>query len=134
MRHAIVGFFLAVTMAEFAAGSDGEVSRATLFRLGLGGMELLTDADGAQIRGEGIASSWGRSLVTGVLIDPVSSSYVTGTDTNGARSIEKRKGKAVQAAHAQNSAINLSLSVTSNGFYFGKLAAGAGGRGWASGK
>jgi hypothetical protein len=78
---------LAMGVAQVHA-EDGRVSRSALSALGLGGMRVVSDADGMQVRG---MSGWayadtfrsGRSLVVAQIVDPKTNSYMFASDTNG---------------------------------------------------
>lgn len=126
MRTAlVVGLFVALTsMPAFA--QDGNVSQATLKNLGLGGVQLMSDSEGLQIRGmSSNAESSGQSLIVGQLVDPLTNSFAFGSDTNRARGTAENAGlnPDSDANHTQGSALTLSLTV---GAYTGALSGGAG--------
>jgi len=129
---------LASVLAAPAFAGDGHVPKSTLDRLGLAGMQPVSDAEGMQVRGmSGCARVLGRSLVSGLLLDPVTTSYVFGADSNSATSSAENGGCRVkaQATHQQLSNVSLSLTVSiDNGLssvFDGYLIGGAGGSGMA---
>ena len=133
MRYA---YFLAAVLACLLTASayagDGYVPQSTLAVLGLADMEVVSDIEGLQVRGmRGAATSLGRSLVVGLVIDPESSSFVFGSDTNsaGAYSETTFLNPVAEATHVTASAIDLSRTV---GTFTGVLIGGSGGSGIAS--
>jgi hypothetical protein len=137
MRYALsIIVILSLMGTAPALADDGHVSPNTLSALGLGGMEVVSDAEAMQVRGlSGNAWTQGLSIVMGILIDPNTKSYVWGTDVNYAHASAENAGLQVltQAEHAQSSAIALDLEVTSvPGIYVGVLAGTAGGSGIAA--
>lgn len=136
MRHVLLlAALVAVLSTSTAFAGDGHVPRATLDNLGLSGMEVLSDDAGAEVRGmSGNAMAMGLSLVSGVLIDPNTKSFVFGADVNQAMSSAENAGLQVltRAQSQQASAIALNLDVTSvNGQFIGTLVGGAGGSAFA---
>jgi hypothetical protein len=131
---------LAVVFAALVAApvlaDDGNVPQPTLNVLGLAGMETLSDAEGMHVRGlSGNAHTQGLSLVTGLLIDPATKSYVFGTDTNYAHADAENAGCMVftWAEHEQASGVALSLDVTTlTSDFSGILLGAAGGFGYAA--
>ncbi len=76
---------LAVLLALVAAPAlAGEVPQATLSSLGLGDMQVVSDAQGMQVRG--MASSFGMvkgtSLIFGQLLTPDTKNFVVGSSVN----------------------------------------------------
>jgi hypothetical protein len=134
MRYALA--LVAVLMAAPVFAGEGHVPQSTLDSIGLAGMETLSDADGMQVRGmSGNAHTQGLSLVSGLLIDLGTKSYVFGSDTNYAHATAENAGLQVltQASHIQASSLVLSLNVTSvQGIFSGLLRGAAGGSGMAS--
>lgn len=119
---------LLLTASAFA--DNGNVRKSTLADLGLAGADILSDDEGMEIRGlSGNAAARGISLVTGLLLDPNSLSFVVGIDTNGAASSAENAGINIltKAAENQASAIDISLSVMGTSIYNGILIGGAGG-------
>ena len=137
MRHTFsLAMMLSSLLTASALAGDGNVPQSTLNVLGLAGMEIVSDEEGMQVRGmSGAAATMGHSLVSGVLIDPGTNSYVFGVDANTASaSLETTSFLPVTGpSHATLSTVNLSLSVTSPlGAFSGVLIGGAGGSGSAS--
>jgi hypothetical protein len=78
---------LGVVLLLFAApafAGDGNVPQGTLSSLGLGGMQVVSDAQGMQVRG--LASSFGSvtgtSLIFGQLLTPDTKNFVIGSSVN----------------------------------------------------
>ncbi|MGE3999537.1 MAG: hypothetical protein AB7I48_04920, partial [Planctomycetaceae bacterium] len=132
-----------VTMAAlftlFVAGAaraeDGHVPQSTLASLGLGDMQVLSDNDGMAVRGMSGATAWGTSVVTGLLLDPDTKSFVIGTDANMSGSSSSAYSKHGSFAYQDNhSYVELALVVsTSTSNFTGLLIGGAGGNSAASG-
>ena len=118
------------------AMADNHVPRATLEMLGLGEMEVLNDSQGMEVRGlSGNAVTMGLSMVSGLLIDTNTNSFVFGSDTNNAMATAENAGLHIltMVGHSQMSAVSLNLDVTTiNGAFSGILMGGAGGNGAAS--
>jgi hypothetical protein len=133
MKYALcLAAMLTFFPAAPALAEDGHVPQATLRALGLAGMDTVSDEEGTQVRGmasgSGIAMS--RSLVTGLLIDPNTKSYVWGTDLNIAAACLEASCiiTAPDPYTETTSTIDLNLDVSSNfGTFSGVLIGGAGG-------
>lgn len=127
-----------VLMASQSFAADTHVPKSTLESLGLSGFETVSDEEGMQVRGMSAnAMSMGLSLVTGLLIDPETKSFIFGTDANAAAATAENAGKQVltQVSHKQNSSVSLSLDTSSvGGFFTGTLYGSAGGSGMAAGQ
>lgn len=137
MRYAYsLAFLLAPLMAASADAGDSHVPQSTLAAVGLADMQMLTDAEGAEVRGlSGNAAARGLSLVSGLLIDPATNSFVFGSDVNATMANAENAGLQVftMANTFQNSAIALDLNViTGVSFYNGILFGAAGGNAFAS--
>jgi hypothetical protein len=130
---------IVVLCAAPALAGDGQVSSNQLAKLGLGGMKVMTDTQGMQVRGmSSNTQSDGLSLVFGVLTfsSPNGTVFVVGADTNRARATSENAGlNAVSfSQHSQRSAIALQLGpiVGPGGLQFlGFAIGGAGGNGTA---
>ncbi|OHB82496.1 MAG: hypothetical protein A2V98_24440 [Planctomycetes bacterium RBG_16_64_12] len=137
MRYvlSLVAVFVCLLAAPVFA-ADGNVSQPTLDILGLSGMQTLSDEDGMQVRGMSSAAwTQGLSLVSGLLVDPATKSYVLGADVNRADASAENAGFQVlsQASHAQSSSLSISLEVTtSTSSFIGMIIGGAGGSGSAA--
>ncbi|HEX5103138.1 MAG TPA: hypothetical protein VFV87_04975 [Pirellulaceae bacterium] len=118
-----------------ALADDGQISKTALRSLGLGGMQVLSDADGMQIRGlSSNAASGGTSMIAGQLVfnDANGSQLVTGSDLNTSRSTAENAGlNAVSnATHSQGSGLILTLGPIVNfaGFQFSGALSGQAGQ------
>ncbi len=123
----------APALASGVAAEDGHVSPSTLSALGLPALDLLSDAEGLQVRGQSAeAATRGTSLVAGLVFDPVSTSFLSGSDTDlAASTADGTKGIVVAQAHV--SALDLTLAVgTGSSAFLGVLVGGAGGFSQAS--
>ncbi len=133
-----VASVMVVLMASQAFAGDTRVPQSTLDTLGLAGLETVSDEEGMQVRGmSASAMTMGLSLVTGLLIDPETKSFIFGADANAAAATAENAGKQVltQVSHIQASSLNLSLNVASvGGIFNGSLMGGAGGSGMAAGQ
>lgn len=118
-------------LATRGFAADGQVPAAVLQRLGLGGMQALSDEDGIGVRGlGGNAMARGLSLSTGLVIDRSTNSFVSGNDANAAIASAENAGFLhwTRALTSQQSAFNLKLEVAgANGPFTGVLIGGAGG-------
>ena len=119
-----------------AFAEDGNVSESALQSLGLADIQSMTDEEGMEVRGmSGSAMAMGLSLVTGLVIDPATKSFVFGADANAAMSTAENAGKQIftQAQTVQSSSVALSLNVvTSTSSFSGVLVGGAGGAAFGS--
>lgn len=122
---------LVCLLAAPALGDDGHVPQATLDTLGLAQMETLSYEEGMQVRGmSGSAATIGMSVVTGLIIDPNTKSYIFGTGTNFAGACLETicPLSPPDPYHEQASGVDLGLEVFSGGEEFlGLLFGGAGG-------
>jgi hypothetical protein len=75
---------LVASVAIPAVADDGQVPQPTLRALGLGGMQVATDAQGAQVRGRSSAfvSVKGTSLIFGQLLTADTKNFVVGSSVN----------------------------------------------------
>ncbi len=114
MKNAVAVFAVLLAGAMPALAEDGRVSGTTLSALGLDGMEVVSDADGMEVRGmSSSAMSMGTSLVFGQIIDPATKSFVVGSDINTASATAENAGKNIASAvqHSQSSSLALLLDV-----------------------
>jgi hypothetical protein len=121
-------------VAAPAFARDGSVPKSTLVRLGLAGMQTVSDQEGMQVRGmSGAARTLGRSLVNGLLISPDTKSFVFGSDVNSVAAEGERAGCGIiKVGHVHSSGVQLDLQVaTEAGVFNGTLIGGAGGHGFA---
>jgi hypothetical protein len=103
-----------VAFSSSAFAGDGNVSRANLSALGLGGLQPMSDAQGMQVRGmSSNAASGGSSLIFGALTfnDGSGTQFVAGSDFNTSRSTAENAGlnASSTANHSQGSGLILTL-------------------------
>ncbi|MGD9858045.1 MAG: hypothetical protein AB7U20_24125, partial [Planctomycetaceae bacterium] len=103
-----------------ALAEEGQVSNQTLSAVGLGGMQVMSDVDGLQVRGlSSNAASGGSSLLVGQMAfnDANGTQFVFGSDFNTSRATSENAGlNAVSTAqHNQGSGLILSLGPIVNG-------------------
>jgi hypothetical protein len=132
MRNALPFALAAILVAAPALATDRQVPDSTLAAVGLSGLEAMSDAQGNQVRGMSTGvRSFGVSMVSGLIIDPVTNSFIFGSDANTASSAVIGGF----AASQQTSAVSLNLVIESNGTYpgfYGTLLGGAGGSAFAN--
>jgi hypothetical protein len=140
MKYTIMLAALSGLLLTASAGAeDGHVSHAALGSLGLGDMHALSDAEGMTVRGMsgggGFAKAWGSSIVSAVLIDPATKSFVVGSDTNGSKSVSTGSNKKGPVAFQTNfSSVEFKLEIeTDKSTFNGFLVGGAGGKSTAFG-
>lgn len=108
---AIVALLVSSALAE-----DRTVSKSTLAALGLGQMEVMSDAEGLQVRGmSSNAAAFGASLSAGQMSDPrTPGNFLVLTDTNGSRGNAENAGLSIASAATQGpqgSALNGTLDI-----------------------
>lgn len=120
-------------MGGAAMAGDGQVSQSTLSQLGLGELQVMTEAEGMEVRGmSSNAMSMGTSLVFGQLIDPATKSVMAGSSINTAGA-NGGKWSFSFAKQSQDSSLHLNLHVWSwKSPFHGSLSGWAGGGGIAS--
>ena len=141
MRYALPLAFVAVLVwlsAAPAFAGEGHVPQSPLRSLGLAGMEIVSDAEGMQVRGmSGCARVMGISMVAGLVIEPSTKSFVFGSDANFVKANAENAGCRMRAeAYKQHqSFVELQLTIDMvNGpysHYEGTLFGGSGGSGFA---
>jgi hypothetical protein len=141
MRYAFSVSLVAVLVCLLAApalAGDGNIPRSTLNRLGLGGMQTVSDAEGMQVRGmSGCARVMGISVVSGLLLEPSTKNFIFGSDANYVMANAENAGCRMRAeAYKEHlSYVGLELSVDIDGgeysHYEGVLYGAAGGNGFA---
>lgn len=139
MRTALTLAAALMLLAAPALAGDNHVPQSTLAAVGLGEMQVLDDAQGHEVRGmSSNALAMGLSLVSGLIVDPASKSFVFGSDVNAAMATAENAGlnPFTTAQTNQLSTINLNLivlpSATHPGFN-GFIVGAAGGNAFASG-
>ena len=124
-----------VFCAAPAFAADGNVPQGTLSALGLSGMQVMSDADGMQVRGK--CSSFGMvkgtSLIVGQLLTPDTKNFVIGSSVNevDANAESTMSGGILELCKSHEVFLELSLDVNypDGGSYFGWLGGVAGGEG-----
>ena len=119
---------LAVALLANSAQAENNVPGSTLEALGLGTMKANS---GSQVRGmSSNAVTGGTSLVSGVLVDGTTNSFIFGSDANVSGASAENAGlqPLTVSSSGQGSSIALSLDVLSvNGQFSGILLGIAGG-------
>ena len=111
---------LVVLGAIPAFAGDGNVSPATLSALGLGGMQVVSDAEGMQVRGTSASvQATSLSLFSAVLYDPFSGGNFTFSSSDFARATDENAGLNATASvnvssAAGNSAFNATIVTGAN--------------------
>ena len=106
-----------VLQSDSVFAGDGTVPAKTLYEFGLGDMELLSDQEGAQIRGRSAnAFARGASTVSGILFDPATGSFVVGFDGNAVIASAESAGAhiSIQSSTNHQSGVGLSLAITTS--------------------
>jgi hypothetical protein len=103
-----------LVLAAPALADDGRIPQNALSRMGLGGMQVVSDAHGMQVRGlSSNAASGGTSLIVGQLVfnDASGTQFVTGSDFNTSRGTAENAGlnATSTASHSQGSGLILTL-------------------------
>jgi hypothetical protein len=128
----VLSAILAVLLAAPALAGDGNVSPAVLKQLGLGGMEVVSDEVGMQVRGMGgnNAGTIGHNFVLVLVFDPSTASFATGFDAQWASAFAENAGVDVPTevfqAHQGTAAAAV---VNGNTGFFGIIVGGSGGFG-----
>jgi hypothetical protein len=122
MKKALLCAAAALLVASPCFGEQ-PVSKSTLSSLGLGGLEVMSDADGMEVRGMSAESfSLGASSLLGQIYDPGNpGNFVTASDLNGSRASDENAGlgaDALTTQGAQGSSIATQLDIvgTSSNF------------------
>ena len=139
MRYAFslaLAMILASVLAAPALAGDGHVPQSTLDSLGLAGMQPVSDEEGMQVRGmSGAARVMGISLVSGLVLEPSTKSFVFGSDANfvmaNGATVCCRGRIDVFKDHLSYVELQLSTSDAMGGIFEGSLYGGAGGTGHA---
>ena len=102
MRNVLLCAVVALVVASPCFGEDA-VSKSTLSALGLGSLEVLSDAQGMEVRGMSAESfSFGASSLFGQLSDPGNpGNFVTASDVNGSRASDENAGLGADALTTQ---------------------------------
>jgi hypothetical protein len=80
----LIALLVSFGAAQSAVADDGQVSPAALRALGLGSMQVASDAQGMQVRGRssGFVLVKGTSLIFGQLLTPDTKNFVVGSSVN----------------------------------------------------
>jgi hypothetical protein len=126
MRITLLLAMAVALWAEEAQASDRPVPASTLAAVGLPDLQMLNDAQGNEVRGmHRGAKAFGKSIISALILDPESNSFIVGTDANSATaSVQGRF-----AASQQTSAVAVSLIVEPSGNFSGFSSAIIGGAG-----
>ncbi len=136
MRFAPIFAALVLSTAAISAlAEDHRVPQNALAQLGLGKMQTVEQQRGLDVRGRGRYSlSMGLSFVSGVLLDPESSSFTGGSDTNTAFALSENvvPRSAAETNIDQGSQVEVQLNVNTNGNIFsGYIFGMAGGQAYS---
>ena len=141
MRYAFSVSLVAVLVCLLAApalAGDGNVPQSTLRSLGLADMEIVSDAEGMQVRGmSGCARVMGVSVVSGLLLEPSTKNFIFGSDANFVMANAENAGCRMRAEvykeHLSYVGLELTVDIGGGGYshFEGTLYGGAGGSGFA---
>jgi hypothetical protein len=132
-----IGFTLValLVLAAPALADDGRIPQNALSRLGLGGMQVVSDAQGMQVRGiSSNAVSGGTSLIVAQLVfnDANGTQFIIVSDVNTSRSTSENAGlnATSSATHSQGSGVIITLGpiINAAGLQFSGVASGQAGQ------
>ena len=122
---------LGLAISFTAHGQDGfkvnQEDSALLSQFGLDSIQPIQKSTAAKVRGEGgVARTNGFSFVSGILVDPSTTSNIFGLDANSAFSLLTLEDplRPADPVHQHQSQLELELSVDT---YFSNIIGGAGG-------
>lgn len=112
----LTAFAVVALLVSTVSAEDRTVSKSTLSALGLGQMEIMSDAEGLQVRGmSSNAGAFGASLSAGQMSDPRNpGNFLVLTDANGSRGSDENSGLNITSAATQGpqgSALNGTLDI-----------------------
>jgi hypothetical protein len=111
VRIRMLGVVLVALVAVPAVAGDGQVPPSTLRALGLGGMQVVPDAQGMQVRGKlAFVSVRGSSFIFGELSDGSTTKHRTDADSVSASDSSAASGT-LTLSRSHSATINFSLSV-----------------------
>ncbi len=117
MKNALVpvlAVFLAFVAVPAFAG-DGQVPQATLRALGLGGIQVASDAEGMQVRGlSSSAASSGMTAFSMAVVDPLTASTFLFAGANFSRATEENAGLNTTSNATANTATGLAVPININ--------------------
>lgn len=113
---AVLGLFVAFVAAPVLA-EDGNVSQDTLKALGLGEPEVLSDAQGMEIRGmSSSAAAFGASLLFAQLSDSLGN-FILASDLNGGLASDENAGLSADSLATQGpQGSSIAISLTAGPF------------------
>jgi len=120
MKNVVALAVLMVLVAAPALAGDGNVPQATLSALGLGGMQVVSDAQGMQVRGmSSNAQATSVSFFSAFLFDPFSGSNFAFVGADFGRATDENAGlnatsSASVASAAGNAALTNSITTGTN--------------------
>jgi hypothetical protein len=128
---------LGVVLLLFAApafAGDGNVPQGTLSSLGLGGMQVVSDAQGMQVRGMSCSFGMvtGTSFISGLLLTPDTKSFIVGSSVNEVDADAEKVGHGTLKlfkAHGVSLDLGLAVAYPDLTTFEGSLAGSAGGWG-----
>jgi hypothetical protein len=104
----VVAVVLCVLGAVPALADDGAVLQPTLNQIGLGGLQVMSDAEGMQVRGmSASAEATSLSLFSLILADPETGNQFVQVGTDFARATDENVGLNEEASAEASSAVNL---------------------------
>lgn len=119
-------------LAGSALASDRPVPPSSLAAVGLSDLQLISDAQGNEVRGRhGGVKAFGKSLVMALLFDAESGSFISGTDATTATA--SAHGRIAVYNQASGVAVDLIVEPSGNFSGFnGAIIGGAGGSAFAA--
>lgn len=134
MRSVVAALVVLLVVAAAPAFAE-EVPQATLSSLGLGGMQVVSDAEGMQVRGMSSAFGMvkGTSLIFGQLLTPDTKNFVIGSSVNevdaNAETTISGGLLTLEKGHAVDLILGLDVTLPDTSSYSGAIVGGAGGAG-----
>ena len=128
---------LVALVAAPAVADDGQVSQASLRAVGLGGMQVVSDAYGSQVRGRtsGFVAVRGTSLIFGQLLTPDTKNFVVGSSVNEVDGIGETTNTGILSAtktHAVVLGLTLDVTFPDTSVFSGAITGTAAGAGTVS--
>ena len=119
---------LVMLVAVPVLAEDGRITRSTLDEIGLGGIQAVSDEEGSQIRGaSSFAHASGQGVVSGLLVDPWTSSFVFVSDVNTGFATSHNAGLSItssaMARHGAAGVANLTIASSRTTSFTGSLRA-----------
>ena len=131
MKSALAMVVVMLLFAAPAFAGDGNVSQGTLSSLGLGDMQVVSDAEGMQVRGAGSNASFSfLAVFSGLLYDPDTGSVAPAFKVfSGAASAENAGKNAKSQVEIDFNALDIGVAgaITITGGFKGTFGSAAGG-------